>query len=701
MSGSQFSKKAISLVFAILFVVLLITDTVVSSSAKSLDENILVIYNFCRHDMYLNSAASCGVLANIEKESSFNPELYGDNGTSYGICQWHDTRFSSLINWCNNNGYDYTSLNGQLNFLKYELTHNYKSIYNYIINVSNDENGAYDTAYKWCYDFERPANRVTRSEERGNLAKSKYWTKYGEPYENIGDQFYACLYNPESECQLTSINNNASLESATNDANQLWYFERDPDNGYKITSFIDGTCLDAEDGNTSNGTNVQTYRDNSTNSQRWYFIDIGMDHYSIQTKLGNAYIDAHSSGGTIESGANIQLYSRQDSDAQVYCVNKVDDINSFLAHEVETEFYATIFNTSTNYLLTNTDNNVTLNSPVSSETDASQIWKFERQTDGSYIIRSASNNMCLDCEMGKIDDGTNLQIYEDNGTEAQKWILCDTGNHSYIIKSAVGNAVVDAETSAGEISDGANIQLYHPNGTDAQAYDIRVISNISDVFAEDIGTGFNGYIVNPSSGYRLTNNNNNITLHSSTDNLNQVWRFERQEDNSYLIKSLVDGTCIDVENGEDVDGTNVQTYENNGTEAQRWYFYKKGDNQYTIVSSIADVVLDAKTSAGVISNGANIQLYHPNGTAAQLYNIKTLENPHILGDVDGDGEATVLDATYILRYNVNMQIPITDDVMLLCGDVDGDGEVSVIDATFILRHEVMMNTPYPIGEPIA
>lgn len=73
----------------------------------------------------------------------------------------------------------------------------------------------------------------------------------------------------------------------------------------------------------------------------------------------------------------------------------------------------------------------------------------------------------------------------------------------------------------------------------------------------------------------------------------------------------------------------------------------------------------------------------------------------VLGDVDGDGNASVIDATYILRYNVNMQIPIDEYIMLLCGDVDGDGEVTVIDATFILRYEVMMNTPYSIGEPIA
>ena len=535
------------------------------------------------------------------------------------------------------------------------------------------------------------------------------WTKHGKlPYIeypdednnpiNLGDKFFANIYNPESQCQLTNSNNNVNLKSATNDANQLWYFERDSDLGYKITSFVDGTCLDAENGEYSNGTNVQTYDSNSSDSQRWYFIDIGMDHYSIRTKLGNAYIDAHTSGGIIEPGANTQLYNRQDTDAQVYCVNKVDDINAFLAHDIGTGFYANIINPTTGFLLTNTENNVTLNSKVSSRLTTAQIWKFERQPDNSYIIRSFMNNQCLDAENGKAEDGTNLQIYEDNATLAQKWIFIEPGNSNYMIKSATGNAVIDAKTSAGEISDGANIQLYHPNGTTAQAYSIQPINNINKYFADDIGTDFKGYIINPSTGYRLTNNNSNITLDSETEKQNQMWRFERQEDNGYIIRSAVDSTCIDAEMGETEDGTNVQTYEYNGTEAQRWYFYKKGNNQYTIVSSKADVVIDAKTSAGEISDGTNIQLYHPNGTDAQIYTIQIIDDEQkILGDADCDDEVTILDATVIQRHLVGIPVNTFD---VTAADCDGDEDISIIDATWIQRYLVQMQVPYSIGHYI-
>lgn len=48
------------------------------------------VFEFLTTELGLNSAAACGVLANIEAESNFILTSYGDGGTSYGLCQWHD-----------------------------------------------------------------------------------------------------------------------------------------------------------------------------------------------------------------------------------------------------------------------------------------------------------------------------------------------------------------------------------------------------------------------------------------------------------------------------------------------------------------------------------------------------------------------------------------------------------------------------------
>ena len=129
--------------------------------------------------MGLNTAGACGLMANLERESGFNPNLVGDSGTSYGLCQWHNVRWTKLKDFCNENGYDWTTLTGQLYYLKYELENDYPNTLAEIKGVSNNAQGAYDAAFSFCYNFERPANRTASSEKRGELAQGTYWPRYG------------------------------------------------------------------------------------------------------------------------------------------------------------------------------------------------------------------------------------------------------------------------------------------------------------------------------------------------------------------------------------------------------------------------------------------------------------------------------------------------------------------------------------------
>ncbi len=137
------------------------------------------IFNYLKNEGF-NNAAIAGILANMEYESGFKTTVYGDGGTSYGLCQWHSGRFTNLRNYCSNNGLDYTSVEGQMSYLMYELKNSYPGVYNYIKNVPNTKQGAYDAAYKWTVSFEIPANKESSGAKRGNTAQSKYWEKYGD-----------------------------------------------------------------------------------------------------------------------------------------------------------------------------------------------------------------------------------------------------------------------------------------------------------------------------------------------------------------------------------------------------------------------------------------------------------------------------------------------------------------------------------------
>ena len=133
------------------------------------------IYAFLTGEMGYNRAATMGVIANMKYESGYRTECVGDGGTSYGICQWHAGRKSNLMNFCTDNGLDYTTLEAQLQFFKYEITSRYTSVHAYLKSVENSADGAYDAGYYFCFNYEAPAARTSQSTKRGNYAKDTLW----------------------------------------------------------------------------------------------------------------------------------------------------------------------------------------------------------------------------------------------------------------------------------------------------------------------------------------------------------------------------------------------------------------------------------------------------------------------------------------------------------------------------------------------
>ena len=129
--------------------------------------NYSSIYSYLTGTLGLNKAAACGILANICRESGFNPNT---GGTYYGLCQWGGGRKSNLKSWCSKNGYDYTSVTGQLAFMHHELTTSYKSAWNGVRGVENTEDGAAKAAEIFCRQYERAAKVGTRPD----LARSYF-----------------------------------------------------------------------------------------------------------------------------------------------------------------------------------------------------------------------------------------------------------------------------------------------------------------------------------------------------------------------------------------------------------------------------------------------------------------------------------------------------------------------------------------------
>ena len=75
------------------------------------------------------------------------------------------------------------------------------------------------------------------------------------------------------------------------------------------------------------------------------------------------------------------------------------------------------------------------------------------------------------------------------------------------------------------------------------------------------------------------------------------------------------------------------------------------------------------------------------------------ENVEILGDTDGDGTVSIMDATMI-QQALAMLIELSD-VQSFRANVDADSLLSILDATYIQLYLAQLENDLPIGEPIA
>jgi len=139
--------------------------------------------------------------------------------------------------------------------------------------------------------------------------------------------------------------------------------------------------------------------------------------------------------------------------------------------DLDSEFYAYIYNPGLNRYITNDGGNVSSRSYNSAEPQR-QIWKFTRQSDGSYFIISQLNGYdSLDVqEFGK-NSGTNVRAYPSNGCTAQRWNILGTQKPGkYVLTALCTDCVVDINSNSS--AEGENVQMYESNGTGAQLFQI-------------------------------------------------------------------------------------------------------------------------------------------------------------------------------------------------------------------------------------
>ena len=117
---------------------------------------------------------------------------------------------------------------------------------------------------------------------------------------------------------------NIQVYENNNSVAQKFRFEKVDSNAtieegdYYIRSALDNNLvLNISTGTTDNGSNIELYSWNESETQIWHVKPISQNHYYITSKL-NSDKSLDVAGGSKKNGANVQLYEYNGSDAQIW-----------------------------------------------------------------------------------------------------------------------------------------------------------------------------------------------------------------------------------------------------------------------------------------------------------------------------------------------------------------------------------------------
>ena len=220
-------------------------------------------------------------------------------------------------------------------------------------------------------------------------------------------------------------------------------------------------------------------------------------------------------------------------------------------------------------------------------------------------------------------------------------------NGNYTIQvSADESKVVDI--ASGSTQEGSKVQIYSSNGTEAQGFYIEKQAN-GYYTIKNVKSG--RYLTAPT-GYTTVRNGTQVYQRLNCSELAKLWMI-RKTNGSYILSSAYDGNYVlDITSAKIADGTVLQLYKGNGTVAQQWQFVPyvtiqekteqllansktnienkliQSGKAYNIVG-YGHTNYGIETAGGSYVNAANVQLYDLNGTEAQGWYVTFDEDGYV------------------------------------------------------------------------
>jgi len=405
---------------------------------------------------------------------------------------------------------------------------------------------------------------------------------------------------------------------------QKWHVSCDDAGYYLIKNLQSGLLLSIGNATPAKGTNVFQQTESTDLSQRWVLVKSGSG-FKIASAKDQAFV-LDIPYAKAENGANVQLFSSKDTTAQQFIFALVTNAKVKYDTPIAAGDYviqSALGTFALDVACGSTANGANVQLYEYNGTNA-QKWHLDYDENGRYTITNIGSGKPLDLSWAKAWYGQNVQQYRAKGTDAQKWIITAQGS-KYKIASAVDSLFV-LDVAYGRAENGANVQVYYDKGTTAQRFGFMTLSPVlpaSDEVADgvyEIAAGSdNSFVLDVAGG--SVGNGANVQLYKSNNTNAQRWGIMRNADGLYSVFNMGSGKMLDVAWGSPLAGANIQQYAGNDSKvAQKWALVKNAaDSTYTLVSAVSGTVLDI--AGANIANGANIQVYTANGNANQKFSL--------------------------------------------------------------------------------
>lgn len=246
-------------------------------------------------------------------------------------------------------------------------------------------------------------------------------------------------------------------------------------------------------------------------------------------------------------------------------------------------------------------------------------------SDGDYIIASTlDTNFVLDTEGAVNKSGVNVQLSGNNSALNQIFTIQYIGNGFYKIIHKNSKKAIDA--GDGGDKNGANVQLYADNGSDYQQWILKPSWNSNSFEIISKKSGLNIDI----TGRNITTGTN-IELWRKTTSGAQQFRLISVDDdakrtiadgNYHIVSALDENMVLDVPHGSSKDGTRIQIFSNKNGQADNQVFSVKylNNGYYSIIAKTTGKMIDDDGNGAF--NGNKISIITPNGSESQQWIIK-------------------------------------------------------------------------------